>query len=419
MMHVSSLQEIFERPPRRSAVQIQALVQGLLLTAVLGVQSGCGDYDRQLARVEQGRFRSTLTETGELQAVSYKIIPMPHFDSVYGRPTIATLVPEGTHVRKGEVVGTIETSGVVQQIGRRKDELAFARADFSNIRAQHVSKIKELEGNIRLAESSLRMAEIDEQRVSFESETQKKLKALDRKIKTLALQRLRRRLETVRIVQSENLRIHLARMRKIESSIAKAGQALETFVLKAPANGLIEYRQNRLTGKKVAVGDQLWPGTPIMGLPDLSRMKAGTWVSEIDIDKIALNQQIRLRLDAFSRFVFAGHVTEISRISRRKSRNDRTKVFDVELLLDAADPLLRPGMTVNCEFLVADLEDALFVPIDCIHRDKGEFVLYVKQTWGLKRVPVNLGPRNNRVVVVSGDVSAGDQVAKADRMGST
>lgn len=418
MSRVSGVRDIIDRRARRDVVNLQVLVHMLILTTVLFIQSGCDDHDLQLARVEQGRFRSTLTETGELQAASYTIIPMPHFNWQFGRPKITNLEPEGTVVSKGDVVGTIETSGVVQEIGRKKADLEIARADLNNMRVQHASKVKQLEGNIRSAESSLRAAEIDEQRVSFESESQKKLKALDKRIKHLALQRLRKRLDTVTAVQAEDLRIHRARIRKIESSIAMARRTLETFVLRAPAHGMIEYRQNRLTGRKVSAGDQLWPGTPIIGLPNLSRMKARTWVSENDINKIALDQQIRLRLDAFPKFDFAGHVTAISRISRRRNKNDRSKVFDVEMLLDVADPLMRPGMTVSCEFLVADLEDALFVPSDCIHRENAESVLYVKQTWGLKRVPVSLGPRSNRAVVISGDVSAGDKVAKDDRRGS-
>ncbi len=30
-------------------------------------------------------------------------------------------------------------------------------------------------------------------------------------------------------------------------------------------------------------------------------------------------------------------------------------VFDVDVLLDKCDPILRPGMTVSCELIVADL----------------------------------------------------------------
>ena len=391
----------------------------LLVPAILLVQYGCGDPEHQYGRVERGRFRSTLTETGELQAVRYTIVPMPHFNWRYGRPRITDLEPEGTLVKKGDLVGNIEASGVVREIGRKEADLAIGRADLNKMRVQHASKVKELEGKIRTAESSLRMAAIDEQRVSFESETQKKIKASDKRIKQLTLKRLREKLETVKLVQEEDLKIHRARIRKIESAVDRARLTLERFVLKAPAEGLIEYRQNRRTRQKVAAGDQLRPGTPIVGLPDLSRMKARTWVSETDITKVTLKQEVRLRLDAFPKFVFAGHITEISRIGRRKDKNDKSKVFAVEVLLQESDPLLRPGMTVSCEFLVADLDDALFVQSDCIHSDNGEFVLYVRRGWGIKRVPVSLGPRSNRTVVISGDVSAGDRVVRSVREGST
>lgn len=412
MSLLSHDQKTHERPAFLDARKNQALGIGLLLATILLVQSGCTDYERQFARVERGRFQSTLTETGELQAVSYTIISMPHSNWRYGRPKVSNLAPEGILVGKGDVVGTIDTMGVVQEIGRMNADLAIARADLNNLRVQHASKVKRLEGNIRSAESSARAAAIDEQRVSFESETQKRLKALNKRIKHLVLRRLRRDLETASVVQAEDLRIHRAKIRKIESEIEMARRTLETFVLRAPAEGLIEYRKNRLTGQKVAAGDQLWPGTPIVGLPNLSRMKAWTSVSETDIDKVSLNQQVRLKLDAFSQLAFTGHITEISRISRRKKKNDRSKIFDVEVLLHKSDPHLRPGMTVSCEFLVADLNDVLFVPGDCIRRHNGEFVLYLKQSFGLKRVPVSLGPRNSRTVVISGNVSAGDRVAR-------
>ena len=408
-----------ERHGRSDAKRIRELGRCLLVSAILLAQYRCGDLEHQYARVERGRFRSTLTETGELQAVRYTIIAMPHFNWQHGRPKITDLEPEGTLVRKGDLVGNIEASGVVQQMGRKQADLAIGRADLNKMRVQHASRVTELEGKIRSAESSLRMAAIDEQRVRFESKTQKKIKASDKQIKHLTLQRLREKLETVKLVQEEDLKIHRAKIRKIESAVDMARRTLESFVLRAPADGLIEYRQNRQTGQKVAAGDQLWPGTPIIGLPDLSRMKARTWVSETDIKKVTLRQEVRLRLDAFPKFVFTSHVTEISRIGRRKDKNDKSKVFAIEVLLHDSDPLLRPGMTVSCEFVVADLDDALFVQSDCIHSDNGEFVLYVKRIWGLKRVPVSLGPRSNRAVVISGDVSAGDRVVRSVREGST
>ena len=214
------------------------------------------------------------------------------------------------------------------------------------------------------------------------------------------------------------MRIKEAKIQKIEADIQKAEETIERFTLRAPAPGLIEYRQNRRTRNKVAVGDQLYTGSAIIGLPDLSQMKVLTTVSETDIDKVFVGQRVSVRLDAFPKFVYEGKITEVSRISREKSRDDKNKVFDVEVLLDKSDKLLRPGMTVRCEFMVADLDDALFVDNDCIHREDGEYVVYVKKLVGLKRVPVKLGPRSAKGVVITGDIEAGAQVARVSGDGA-
>lgn len=392
----------------------------LVVAFLVGLFWGCGESDRQFVLVEKGSFRTTLTETGELQAVRYTVIPMPSFSWSYGRPKVTQLEVEGTLVEKGDAVGQIETSGVIQERGRKETNLAIEQANLNQMLVQHDTNIKELGAKIQSAESALRQVQIDQQRVRFESETRQKLKVLELKSKTLVLKKLKSQLEAKRIEQSEDLHIQKAKIVKIESDISKANDTLDRFTLRAPAPGIVEYQmKNRRTREKVAVGDQLWQGTPILGLPDLSRMKVATTVSETDIDKIALHQNVVVRLDAFPKFTFDGEITEISRVSRNKDRDDKNKVFDVEVLLEKSDPILRPGMTVSCEFVVTDLSEALFVKNDCIHRENGDYVVYVKQLWGLKRVPVTLGPRNANGVVISGDIEAGAQVVLGHHEGAT
>jgi RND family efflux transporter MFP subunit len=383
----------------------------LIALLFIGFLLGCGENNQKFVLVEKGDFRTTLTETGELQAVRYTVVPMPSFNWNYGRPKVTQLEVEGTRVEKGDVVGQIETSGVVQERGRKETNLAIERANLNQMVVQQDTNIKELEAKIQSAESALRQVQIDQQRVRFESETRQKLKALELKSKTLVLEKLKSQLNSKRIEQAEDLHIQKAKIRKIESDIEQANATLERFTLRAPSPGIVEYQmKDRRTRVKVAVGDQYWPGTPIIGLPDLSRMKVAAAVNEIDIDKIALHQKVVVRLDAFPKIVFDGDLTEISRISREKSRDDKNKVFDVEVLLGQADPILKPGMTVSCEFMVAHLDEALFVRNDCIHREGEEYVVYVKNLWSLKRVPVKLGPRNAKGVVIWGDIEVGDQV---------
>lgn len=369
----------------------------------------CADDNHEYTTVKQGAFKTTLTETGELQAAQYTIISMPAVWR-YGRPKISHLEPEGTRVQKGSVVGEIEPSGVIAERGRLENTLAIEQANLNTLHIQQDSKIKELNNKIQSAQSALTRAHMNQQRVRFESQTNKTIKTLELTTKQLTLQKLQSQLESLRIQQAEELSIQLAKIQKIESNIENANRTLEIFTLRASSPGIIEYRQNGRTRQKVAIGDQLWSGAPIIGLPDLSRMKAHTTINETDINKITKDQKVTVKLDAFPKFIFEGQIVEISRISRQKSRNDKSKVFDVEILLKDSHDLLRPGMTVSCEFLIADFENALFVNNDCIQKKDNQYVVYIKNMWGLTPIPVELGPRNANNIVIKGDIKPGAQV---------
>ena len=70
---------------------------------------------------------------------------------------------------------------------------------------------------------------------------------------------------------------------------------------------------------------------------------------------------------AFSRWECTTSASRQSprRVSRAEERDSQIKVFDVEVMVEGSHTVLKPGMTVRCEYLVADLEDALLnVPSD-------------------------------------------------------
>ena len=140
-------------------------------------------------------------------------------------------------------------------------------------------------------------------------------------------------------------------------------------------------------------------------------MKILSSVNENDRQKAHVGQFVTIRLDAFPKMTFKGAIIKISRVSRAKERDSQIKIFDVEVMVEGSHTVLKPGMTVRCEFLVADLEDALFVDPAGVHKDGNEYVVYVKDGLGLRRVPISLGPRNARAVVVQGDLKEGDEVA--------
>ncbi len=382
----------------------------LQILLVLIFTNACDRNNENIFLVEKGTFRVTITETGELQAVNSKVITMPSFSWDYGRPKITALEKEGKIVTQGDIVGQIDTSGVVRHLGQKKADLEIAKADIQKLKVQHDSQKKQLLAGLATTEASLRMAEIDTQRVKFESESNKEVSRLKYKMAEIAFQKAQKKILHSQKIRAEELQIQQEKIKQIISAIKKAQRTIHNFTLRAPAEGLIVHRKKRWRGEKVRVGDQLWMGEPIIGLPDLSRMKVSTSVNETDIDKIKTDQKVSVRLDAFPKIAFEGKITKVGRTCRKKDKDSKIKVFDVEILLKDSNPILRPGMTVSCEILVAELEEALFVDNSCIHQEGENYYIRIKDGAGSREVKIKLGPRNNKSVVIQGEIKAGDKI---------
>lgn len=371
----------------------------------------CGSDTESFDRVKRGHFMASIMETGELQAVNARAITMPNYDFSYGRGKIVDMITEGTFVKKGDYVAQIDTSGVVKNLVEKEAELDIALADYEKLLSEQQAEVKQLEAQLESAEAALRMAVIDTLSVQFESSAKKNRSRLQYKQAAIELEKVKIQQKYSAEIQNEARAIQLATIEKNRRDIGNAIDAINRFTLQAPAEGMIEYFRRRWGDRrKVAIGDEFWPGEPLMTLPDLTQMKVATTVSETDIDKISLEQNAVVRLDAYPKVSFDGKIITISRMCRRKDRENKVKVFDVEILLDSADPILRPGMTVSADIVVNELEDALYVASDFVQESSEGYSIWIKQGGGKKEIPVELGPRNTGHVVVYGNVKMNDRL---------
>lgn len=385
---------------------------GLLTLLIL---SACKEqvYDR--TRVQRGFFRAGVTETGELQALRSWVILAPDYNWNYGRPQIVALEEEGTLVEKGDWVGQIDTTGVVSFLVNQQNQLAIEQANLKTLFVQQETEMKSLEATLREQEASLRQAVIDTQRVRFEAPSEQEIARLRLKIAQIAYEKARKNLEHTKIVHEQDILIQRDRIRRVHSEINQARKTLKTYRLTAPERGMVVYKAPRGRGpsqEKIRVGDEIRRGSPLIGLPDLREMKAISTVNETDIGKIYMGQKVVIRLDAFPNEKFDGEIIYIGKICRYEDDESKVKVFDIEVLLDNATSICRPGMTVSCEIIVAEYDNALFVDNNyVVEKDNHHYVIVQrggKDVW----VPVKLGARNNNTVLVEGELEAGEKLVK-------
>ena len=92
-------------------------------------------------------------------------------------------------------------------------------------------------------------------------------------------------------------------------------------------------------------------------------VKAG--VNEVDIGKIRVGLPVRVTLDAYPKVRFAG---KIDRIAPAVRIDEKVRVFDVEIRLDAQGRELRSGMTANIEVIGEKQEKVLSVPVESVFK---------------------------------------------------
>lgn len=140
-------------------------------------------------------------------------------------------------------------------------------------------------------------------------------------------------------------------------------------------------------------------------LPDLSKMITKTYVNEIDISKVKVNQKVDISIDAFPDKKLSGVVTEVANIGEQLS-GASAKVFEVTIAVNEFDSILRPAMTTKNVIITAVIPNQLYIPIEAIHNS--DSITWVAT--GKKRRQVLIGETNENEIVIKKGLKEGEQV---------
>ncbi|MEI6631111.1 MAG: efflux RND transporter periplasmic adaptor subunit [bacterium] len=108
-------------------------------------------------------------------------------------------------------------------------------------------------------------------------------------------------------------------------------------------------------------GEFVTPQDKLGSMFEINEVFIEAGVVERDIEKIKLGQTARVFVDAYPSVVFNGSLDYIFPVIEGKSRT-----LTVKIRVRNPESLLLPGMFSRAEISIADLEDALMVPITCL-----------------------------------------------------
>ena len=97
-----------------------------------------------------------------------------------------------------------------------------------------------------------------------------------------------------------------------------------------------------------------------------------------------------------------GTVTRVANIGEQRPNSD-AKVFEVAVAVAHSDTTLRPAMTTSNTIIVAEIEQALYVPLETLHARDSLTFAFVDRDGRVGRQEVALGLMNeNEAIIESG-----------------
>lgn len=391
-----------ESPNRVSEVNLKKylIIGAVIIVVILVYQfSGIGGSSRQIptVKVTRGQLTVSLAENGRLAAKRSVTISTPRLR--YGNIQIVKLVEEGKVVNQGDFLVQFDRTDQETRLRDAKSELRIANADLEKANAQYDMDIMQLELDLKKAERSHSEKLSEAPIIRKEAELELELAEMKFESQKISL-----------IADIDKMKVAVDKARDKKES---AERDLEKMTLIAPIPGLVVLLETWKGGtmSKTQEGDSPWPGMALLELPDLSSMIVESNVSEVDVSKIEEGQPVKITLDAIPGPVFTGTISEISTLAHRKERGSQINVFDVEVLVDSADERLKPGMSAKADIIIDVHEDVLTVPIEAVFERDDTTVVYTRSG---KKIPVELGARNDEAVIITSGLTEGDEVALID-----
>ena len=381
----------------------------IILTIIIVNSAGKESSTLIEVPVEKGHFEIIVSTTGELMAErSIEIKGPPNLREVrVHNVKITDLVPEGKLVQRGDYVATLDKADATNRLQDLEKSLESEQSDYettvldttSTLRSERNSLVN-LRYNVEEAEYKLEQSTFEPKATIRQNEhnLDKAKRSLSQaennyELKVLQMQRRMRRAEN-----------ELAEDRKRRDNLV---QILKEFDIKAPQSGMVIYHRE-FGGKKRSVGSQITAWDPIVAtLPDFSSMISTTYINEIDISKIRIDQKATVSVDAFPDRKFTGKVLTVANVGEQLPNSD-AKVFEVVIKLNEMDTILRPAMTTMNSVITKEFDDVLFIPLESIHHnDSMSFVYLAKKK--VKQI-IEMGETNDNEAIILQGVSEDDIV---------
>lgn len=403
-----------------------------------------------LELISKGPFDHIVLEQGEIESSSNNEVKC----EVKGRggsgTPILTVIPEGTYVKKGDVLCELDSSALDQESKNQRiivsaaestvisSEAAVSKAEIARqeyLEGTYLTERKTILSEISIAQQNLRKAELSLQ--SAERLAAKgTLKPLQIEAEQYAVQNAQSNLESAEARLRVLDELTKAKMLvQLDSDIATAKAKLDSdrntlteekeklqeilgqisaCKVKAPADGQVVYANK--SGSRGGTDFVVEPGAVVREqqtvflLPDPTKMQVKAKVNESRITLIREGMPVKIRVGAVENELL-GRVVKVNKYAEPGNWwGSNVKEYAVFVQIIEPPETIRTGMTAEVRIFVEQIPDAVQIPILAVYETKGHHFVLVKDGDGWATKEVKIGGANEKFITVDSGVEPGEEV---------
>jgi HlyD family secretion protein len=154
---------------------------------------------------------------------------------------------------------------------------------------------------------------------------------------------------------------------QIKAAYDKEKDYLQKSKITSPMAGVVTFLDADI-GEIAAAQTPYSRGKVLMTISDLSIFEVEVEVDETEVNKIAVDQAVKISVDAIPDTTFAGRVVEIGNtaILAQSGSQDQSTNFKVKVTLIDPNQKLRPGMSATVDITTAQVESTKAVPFSSV-----------------------------------------------------
>lgn len=365
------------------------------------------------AEVKEGRFDVFVISTGELKAKNQTEITAPGAQlreaGIYSELKIEDLIQEGTVVKSGEYVASIEKNPIMSKLSDASIEVDKKTSEFNQARLDTTLTLREARDELYNLKYAVEQARLEKEQSRFEAPATIRQKEIELEKASKSYTRKSENYKT-KVKQAETkVSIIHSDLSLAQSKAKRLTDLLGKLTIMAPKDGMLIYCRS-WNGSKKIVGSTVNTWDPAVAtLPDLTKMQVITYINEVDIQKIKVGQYVEIGLDAEPGKKLEGGVAQVANVGEQKPNSD-AKVFEVMIDVLTTDPNLRPAMTTSCKIHAGSFQKVLSIPLEAVNNEKNHSFVYKKDGGSYTKQQVMLGAVNETSTIVYAGLAKAEDV---------